>query len=319
VPSAAAKTPDAPTAFPQTQWVSPVSEAVPVDPAEEPTRVPVPPAQATLVVPRPAPQAPVPPARAVSQPVREGKKGVMLAGLALAAVVAVVVLWQFIELLGSARGPAVAQADAASAAPAAASVPAAAPVVTQAAPSNGGAPMNASTTNAEPSPASAPAPTTASTASIASVPAVGADSRPPPGNARPVPLVVSVASAPANASTSSAAASSPARPRPGRAVPPRDEVETAAAPYAAPNATDDDARRRPAQSPRESAAAARPVPAPTFTPVGPRTATEVCGRRVFLALAICMDRECEQPAFRDQPDCKRVLEVKRQRENRENQ
>ena len=54
---------------------------------------------------------------------------------------------------------------------------------------------------------------------------------------------------------------------------------------------------------------------PTFTPSGPRTATEVCGRRVFLAQAICMDRECERPIFRDQPDCKKVIETKRQREN----
>jgi len=27
-----------------------------------------------------------------------------------------------------------------------------------------------------------------------------------------------------------------------------------------------------------------------------------------------MDRECERPIFRDQPDCKKVIEVKRQRE-----
>ncbi|HKX39648.1 MAG TPA: hypothetical protein VJO99_00705, partial [Burkholderiaceae bacterium] len=53
---------------------------------------------------------------------------------------------------------------------------------------------------------------------------------------------------------------------------------------------------------------------PTFVPSGPRTAAEACGRRVFIALAICMDRECERPAFRDHPDCKRVLELKRQRE-----
>jgi hypothetical protein len=33
---------------------------------------------------------------------------------------------------------------------------------------------------------------------------------------------------------------------------------------------------------------------------GPR---EICGRRVFLALVNCMNRECAKPEFRDLPEC----------------
>ena len=51
-------------------------------------------------------------------------------------------------------------------------------------------------------------------------------------------------------------------------------------------------------------------------PSGPLSAREACGNRVFIALAICMDRECEQPQFRDNPECVRVLNVKRQRAER---
>jgi serine/threonine protein kinase len=318
----AAKAPEAPTTFPPTQWVAPSqADATRLDPADEATRVPVPPASpvqaAVVAVPQPPVAAPPrvtepprvsePPAakppRTAPQPAPEGKKGPMVAGLGLAGVVAAVVLWQFVGLLGP-RGPAVAQADAASAAPAAASVPVVIPAVTQtAAPSTVVAPAAASTTGGEPSPAAAPTPITASTTPAATA---SAATRPLPGDARPVPLIVPGASA------ALAAASAPARPRPGRTVPTRDEVEAAATPYAAPNSVDDDTRRRAAQSARDATGGTRPVP--TFTPSGPRSATEVCGHRVFLALAICMDRECERPIFRDQPDCKKVLEVKQRRE-----
>ena len=245
----------------------------------------------------------------------------MVAGLALAAVIAVVVLWQFIGLLGGARALAVAQADAASAVPAAASVPVAATVAQEMTPSVAVVPAVASApTGSEPAPAAAPvtaaigpaAPTAAATPA-ASMPSVA--TRLPAGDARPVPLIVPGASAPSNASqtnTAALAASSPARARPGKPVPTR-EGEVAVN-TDTPQHVDDDTRRRPGQAVREPNVAARPVP--TFTPSGPRSASEVCGRRVFLALAICMDRECERPIFRDQPDCMKVLEMKRQRENR---
>ena len=329
--SSTAQPPDPSTSFPATQWVArpDSSDATRTDPGEEPTRVTVPPTQATVVVPRPAVAAPAQAARAASQaapatqPAQGSKKGLVVAGLAVAAVVAAVVLWQFVGLLGNARAPVVAKADAASAVPAAASAPAtlqsttpaAVPTVVPGVPST-----EPSTTVA--APVIAPAPVTASvvpvvpaaSTSIDTTNARTAAARPAPTDARPVPLVVPAASAPGNApatNTAALAASSAARARQGKPVPGRED-EPAANPYASPS-VDNDARQRAAQVVRDPNVATRPVP--TFTPVGPRTATEFCGRRVFLALAICMDRECERPIFRDQPDCKKVIETKRQREN----
>lgn len=325
-PIASSPTANAPTAFPQTQWVArpDQSDATRTDPAEEPTRVPVPPTQATVVASRPAVAAPAEPVRAAPsstqpQPQPQArKKGLAAAGLALAGVVAAGVLWQFVGLLGGARGPAVAQADAASAVAAAASAPTLprAPVTTAAPGATGTEPPAATA----PAAASAPviatvAPTVpAASAPIESTSSRSVATRPLPNDGRPVPLVVPAASAPANASatsTAALAASAAARTRQGRPVPLRED-EPGASPYAAPS-VDNDTRQRAAQAVREPNAAART--GSTFTPSGPRTATEVCGRRVFLALAICMDRECERPIFRDQPDCKKVLETKRQREN----
>ena len=45
----------------------------------------------------------------------------------------------------------------------------------------------------------------------------------------------------------------------------------------------------------------------------PASAREACGKRVFIALWSCMDRECERPRFRDQPECVKVLETKQRR------
>ena len=49
---------------------------------------------------------------------------------------------------------------------------------------------------------------------------------------------------------------------------------------------------------------------------GPATAREACGDRRFIALAICIDRECERPRFRESAECVRVLEVKQRRAER---
>ena len=59
-------------------------------------------------------------------------------------------------------------------------------------------------------------------------------------------------------------------------------------------------------------------PAPPYRPdsriaAGPRTVREACGDRRFIALAVCIDRECERPRFRATPECVQVLEVKRRR------
>jgi serine/threonine protein kinase len=58
--------------------------------------------------------------------------------------------------------------------------------------------------------------------------------------------------------------------------------------------------------------AARPEPA---VPAEPRTASEACGGRVLLARAWCVDRQCEKPAFRDDPECVRLREIRSSRNN----
>ena len=49
---------------------------------------------------------------------------------------------------------------------------------------------------------------------------------------------------------------------------------------------------------------------------GPATAREACGSRQFIALAVCMDRECERPQYRDTQECVPILNTKRQRSER---
>jgi hypothetical protein len=59
---------------------------------------------------------------------------------------------------------------------------------------------------------------------------------------------------------------------------------------------------------REQAAAAAPAE------VVPATAREACGKRVLIALAVCMERECQNPRYRDHPQCVKVLAMVRRRE-----
>ena len=63
--------------------------------------------------------------------------------------------------------------------------------------------------------------------------------------------------------------------------------------------------------PRRAKAAATEA---RLAPAEPATAREACGNRSFIALAVCIDRECEQPRYRDHPECQRVLAMKRKRE-----
>ena len=45
-----------------------------------------------------------------------------------------------------------------------------------------------------------------------------------------------------------------------------------------------------------------------------KSARESCGKRVFVALAICMDQRCEDPRWRNTAECIPILQHKRQRE-----
>ncbi|MCY4755261.1 serine/threonine protein kinase [Pelomonas aquatica] len=41
-----------------------------------------------------------------------------------------------------------------------------------------------------------------------------------------------------------------------------------------------------------------------------RSPTEACGRRVLLALAWCIDRQCERPVFQNHPECVKLREIR---------
>jgi len=78
---------------------------------------------------------------------------------------------------------------------------------------------------------------------------------------------------------------------------------TGAIQYGAPNvAAPAGERPRSTASPRESTRAPVPV-----TEVGPRSARDACGSRTFIALAVCMDRVCEEARFRTTPECVAIL------------
>jgi len=68
--------------------------------------------------------------------------------------------------------------------------------------------------------------------------------------------------------------------------------------------------------PRDSAATRNAAAPPAAVEAPPATAREACGKRVFIALAICMDEKCEEAKFRSTPECVGILARKRQRENR---
>ncbi|MGZ5216154.1 MAG: protein kinase domain-containing protein [Caldimonas sp.] len=61
----------------------------------------------------------------------------------------------------------------------------------------------------------------------------------------------------------------------------------------------------------------RPVPQqPAPVEAQPTSAREACGKRVFIALALCMDEKCEEARWRNTPECVGILDRKRARETR---
>ena len=258
--------------------------------------------------PRPATVMPAMPQRltaatapAVPAATPASKRGLVMAALAAAVVVAGVVLWQFVGLLGGARAPAVAAVDAASAAASVAAVapavlPASAPTAVVAAPP----PTTA---------ASAQAATEAALAALAQAQGLAVPGKAAPGDAgKPAATVAAAPAATLPASSARNKANPVAgvsRSEGGSPVPSAygDAASKAAA----------EARAKPVPAaPRDAVVVAAPVAA---APVVPATAREKCGSRLFIALALCMDRECEQPRYREHPECVQVLETKRKREN----
>ena len=247
--------------------------------------------------------ATVPPLNQAAAPAR--KRGLIFAALAAAVVVAGVVLWQFVGLLGGSRAPVLATAAPASVAASAA--PVAVPVVQ---------PVPPPVVAAVPAPSLAASTQAATDAALAAV--AQSQGLTVSGKAASADAGKSVALLGASASTAvpSLSSASAARAKPVPAAASRFDGSAVSngvyADAAASRPADARARPVPAAAPREPVAVvAAPVAA---APTGAATAREVCGSRLFIALAICMDRECEHPRYRDQPECVRVLEVKQKRE-----
>ena len=247
------------------------------------------------------------------------RRNMMLAGLAVGLLVAAVVLWQFIGLLGGSRSNGAARLAAASAA-----VPASGTsdgLRASGLEASAASAVASRATAAAPglAPSAAELPIEAQASQMTAVPAVptapAMATRAPPLDPALAALAGGAAAGPGVSADAASGAAS--RPRPtARPVNLRNAGAMAANTRSAGSAASADAAvvRSGNGSARESAPAPRVAAAPA--PSGPLSAREACGNRVFISLAICMDRECEQPQFRDNPECVRVLNVKRQRAER---
>jgi hypothetical protein len=68
----------------------------------------------------------------------------------------------------------------------------------------------------------------------------------------------------------------------------------------------------PAEAVKASAARDRAVLPASAVAAEPEPASpgEACGKRVLLARAWCIDRQCERPVFHDHPECVRLREIR---------
>jgi non-specific serine/threonine protein kinase len=136
---------------------------------------------------------------------------------------------------------------------------------------------------------------------------------------RPTPSAQRLAKAPAKHSDSIMAADA-TRAKPGVKVAANGYVtsnayveRSAADPFLIARARDPASQGGP-EPPQAKHVAGRAGSSKGRTPTGPASAQEACNGRGFFARAVCMDRECEQPLFRDSADCSRILAMKRTRE-----
>lgn len=185
--------------------------------------------------------------------------------------------------------------------------------------------------SAVPAPASAAAAPVEAPASAVAVPVVVPAPAPAPIPA-PVP-------APAPAPAPAPVAATPA-PAPVRTPAPAPAPNRAPAPTAAtPAPSSDSGALRPLQQPQRTPAPApapiraeptlpppapgpsarTPEPAPAPTPAaqgGARDPHEACGRRMLIALHLCLVRECSKPAYHDHPECVQVRAIEERARNR---
>ena len=256
-----------------------------------------------------APGGPAQAARTAVVPPSSPKLGLVFVGIAVFVVAAGAVVWQF-GLKGTAIVAAGPAASAAASNALATAIEPPAPAAAAVAPPVTPAPVPAPAVIAAPvALAGNPLP------AAPSVPAVKAERPDDPAARSPAsPATPKVAAADAALAASVASASRPkasSRSRSADLAPsPNGAVEALPYPAPAPQVAETRARGNVSREP----AAARPVVA--AEPSAPKSAREACGSRVFIALAICMDRECEQPQFRNSAECVPILQTKRARENR---
>ncbi|MDR7269967.1 serine/threonine protein kinase [Pelomonas saccharophila] len=156
---------------------------------------------------------------------------------------------------------------------------------------------------AAPTPAPAPAP----------VEPVAAPPSAPASQPSLVPVPVKPVAAPASAVVRTPPASAPARrdaaskpmitERAGEVRPvPRSPVVAAPEPATTANTT--------TAPPKSAPASATPA-----EPPAPKTAGEACGGRVLFARAWCIDRQCEKPIYKDDPECVKLRDIRNSRAN----
>jgi hypothetical protein len=269
------------------------------EPTFQPTVRAEPPAQVTVrtaAAPAPTAAATATTAAPVASP--SSRKGLIGAALAVVAVLAGAAAWQAFEARREAApAPSIAVTAPAPAVAATPVVPVPAPSTTPAvaAPAVAAAPEAAPSAPSDPAPSTA-APSPAGPALAARKPAdmVPLAARPRPAPAAAVPRV---ADAPAAAEERSAE-------RPVDPIPNASTAEHRAEPRPRP--------LREAIAARQAAAQA--AQAPQAAPAGPSSAREACGSRVLIALWNCMQRECRNPRFAQQPACVKINEERRARE-----
>jgi hypothetical protein len=59
--------------------------------------------------------------------------------------------------------------------------------------------------------------------------------------------------------------------------------------------------------------AAPPAPA---APAGPSSPQEACGKRVFLALALCLQEQCQTPQFSNHAQCVQMRQQQKESQQR---
>ena len=175
--------------------------------------------------------------------------------------------------------------------------------------------------------ASATAPSQAIAVPPAVVPGAMPAPAPPPARApAPAPVAATPAPAPVTARVPTAAPAPAPRAAPTSVTPANDSgalrplpPQRAPAPAPAP------VRAEPTLPPPAPAPAARTAdPAPSPAPAAPAQATardprEACGRRMLIALHLCLVRECAKPAYHDHPECVEVRAIEERARNRHTQ